>query len=112
MPVLKRMTDTVGPADSSNASADSFREGYIENDTTNFFPEKMTTQFTQCTAINTNLKVSLAQYIKIFDYMFNFSALLAKSHLLHPFISWKGNNLRVQRKVPKSPKKAVQTSCH
>ena len=60
MPVLKRMTDTVSPAD-------SFREGYIENDTTNFFPEKMTTQFTQCTAINTNLKVSLAQYVYIID---------------------------------------------
>lgn len=37
--VLKRMAGTVAPADSSDASADSFRGNYIENDTT-FFSRK------------------------------------------------------------------------
>lgn len=77
-----------------------------------FFPEKMTTQLTQCTAMNSNLKVSLAQDIKLLDDMFNFSRFLAKLHLLPPFLNWKGCEVRVQRKLPKSPKKALQSSFH
>lgn len=55
--------------------------------------------------MNTELKVSLVQDIKLFDYKFNFSSFLTKLNLLSLFLYWKRDNLRVPKKVQKTGQK-------
>lgn len=62
--------------------------------------------------MNTELKVSLVQDIKLFDYKFNFSSFLTKLNLLSLFLYWKRDNLRVPKKYKKRAKKTLQITRH